>query len=593
MEKKYMSQIKKQILQARGLEPADYVLKNCMVIDVFCGTIIHADIAICGNTIAGVGKYDGLNELECNGSYVCPGFMEGHIHIESSMLSPRHFCETVLHHGTTTVVCDPHEIANVAGIQGIKYILKDSELSKCALFVMAPSCVPATGLENSGASLSAADLEEVFAMERVIGLAEMMNFPGVLGNEKEVVQKIALARKRKVMVDGHAPGLTGADLQAYIGTGIMSDHECTTVAEAREKLSSGMYLFIREGSTAKNLEDLIDVLTTRNSHRCLLVTDDCHPEELLHKGHIDKILRKAIRLGLDPITAIQMVTVNVANCFGLLSRGAVAPGKIADLVLFNDLHDIRPTKVFCRGEEVKPGQVLPIESETKYKKSYPMVFDSMAVDLESLSFSIRAESEILRVMLVEKDQLITKVIEHAALVEEGCAVSDIKRDILKIAVVERHNSTGNIGKAFVQGIGLREGAIASTVSHDSHNIIVIGCNDSDMTKAVQVLVEQGGGLVFVCNSKIEGRLVLNIAGLMSTADVTEIANQFSHLLTRVNRFGIKTADPFMLMSFLALPVIPHLKITDLGLVNVDHFCLCSLWAEKKGEEKCGDISEIL
>ena len=381
----------------------------------------------------------------------------------------------------------------------------------------------------------------------------------------------------KVPVDGHAPGLTGKDLQAYIGTGIQSDHECSTVAEAKEKLSLGMYLFIREGSTAKNLVDLYPVLTVKNSHRCLLVTDDCHPEELLKEGHMDRILRKAIQLGVDPVAAIQMVTINVADCFGLEDRGAIAPGRIADLVLFESLEDVRPKIVFSKGKKITQSQV-PTQNDKKILvQKYPTVFDSVHVAFEKLSFDIPAEGEIARVIQVNKDQLITESIELPILISEGVAISDPKNDIIKLAVVERHNATGNVGLGFVRGIGLQQGAIASTVGHDSHNITVVGCNDRDMKFAVQTLIKQGGGLAIVCDGMVEASLVLDVAGLMSTADAPEVAETFSDLLKVAARFGVEVADPFMLMSFLALPVIPHLKITDMGLVDVDLFCHTSLW----------------
>ncbi len=569
--------IKKRTLQARGLELADCVLKNCRVVDVFCGETVPADVAICGDTIAGIGDYSGHKEIDCKGAFVSPGFMEGHIHIESSMLSPRQFVGTVLPHGTTTVICDPHEIANVAGVEGVKYVLEESKDLPCTIYVMAPSCVPATHLENSGARLSSVDLGQLLTLPRVIGVAEMMNFPGVLNQDEEVVQKLALAMEKKVPIDGHAPGLSGKDLQAYIGNGILSDHECATVAEAHEKLSSGMFLFIREGSTAKNLSDLLPVVTERNSHRCLLVTDDCHPGELLQEGHLDRILRKAISLGLDPVTAIQMVTINVANCFGLYGRGAVAPGCRADLVLFDDLQDIRVRSVFSGGKQVDQKIFKGSICSKPLSGNYPAVFDSVHVDIENLSFKIPAEGKKTRVIGVQKDQLITESLELPVLIKDGFAVADIKRDIVKLAVVERHQATGNIGLGFVQGFGLKEGALASTVGHDSHNITVIGTNDLDMEGAVQAIVKQGGGLAVVNNGKVVASLVLSIAGLMSTEDAEVLAGKFLNTLEAALLQGVEISDPFMLMSFLALPVIPHLKMTDMGLVNVDTFCHTDLW----------------
>ncbi|MEA3466825.1 MAG: adenine deaminase [Thermodesulfobacteriota bacterium] len=574
---KTKSQSQKQNNQARGLEPADYVLKNCRLIDVFCAEIETADVAICGDTIVGIGDYSGLDEIDCQGSYVCPGFMEGHIHIESSMLSPRQFASTVLPHGTTTVVCDPHEIANVAGLAGIKYLIEESKDLQCAIFIMAPSCVPATHLENAGAVLHSREIEKMLQMPRVIGIAEMMNFPGVLFQDDEVLNKLALGKRMNVPVDGHAPGLGGKDLQAYIGSGIMSDHECTTPAEAREKLSSGMFLFIREGSTAKNLEDLFPVITERNSHRCLLVTDDCHPEELLRDGHLDRILRKAIRLGLDPVTAIQMVTINVANYFGLRGRGAVAPGYRADLVLFDDLQDIQPKIVFSGGEQVGAGSRIVSTDKNILIDRYPEVFDSVHVNTKKLSFKIPGEGNIVRVIGVKKDQLVTESLKLPVKVAGGLAVVDVEHDIVKLAVIERHHNTGNIGLGFVQGMGLKQGALASTVGHDSHNITVVGVNDDDMTLAVQTIKQQGGGLAVVCNGKVTASLVLDVAGLMSTADSKVLADNFSDLLRAAALLGVQLEDPFMLMSFMALPVIPHLKMTDLGLVDVDNFCHIGLW----------------
>jgi adenine deaminase len=570
--------LKKQISQARGLSPADVVLKNCKIVDVFCGDIVQGkDVAICEDRIAGVGNYSGVKEIDCQGAYLAPGFMEGHIHIESSMLSPAQFAQTVIAHGTTTVICDPHEIANVAGLAGIEYFLAESEGVLTEIYCMAPSCVPATHLENSGAKLDSQDLDKLLAHPRILGLAEMMNFPGVLFRDDEVLAKIVSAKQKGLPVDGHAPGLTGKDLQAYIGSGILSDHECTTANEALEKLRAGMYIFIREGSTAKNLESLLPVVTAQNSHRCLLVTDDCHPQELLENGHLDRILRKAINLGLDPVTAIQMVTINVANYYGLRGVGAVAPGYLANLVLFEDLQDLRIEKVFSRGVEYGSGLIKASPLKSDMEKQYPQVFDSIHVNLESLSFAIPAQEKLARVIKVIKNQIITESVELNMKFEENCAVADINRDVLKVAVIERHRATGNIGLGFVQGIGLQRGALASTVGHDSHNITVIGTNDEDMFLAVQTIIKQGGGLAVVVGGEVKANMILDVAGLMSMADAQTVVVNFSELLRTVSTLGVQLTDPFAFMSFLALPVIPHLKITDLGLVDVDAFCHVSLW----------------
>jgi adenine deaminase len=569
--------MKKQIQQARGLEPADLVLKNCKIIDVFCGGIIEADVALCGEKIAGIGSYVGKKEIDCKGSYVSPGFMEGHIHIESSMLSPQEFVKTVISHGTTTVVCDPHEIANVAGTSGVTYLLEASYGLPTKIYCMAPSCVPATHLENSGATLDSHDIATLLTHPRVIGLAEMMNFPGVLFQDNEVLEKIKVAQKMNLPIDGHAPGVTGKDLQAYIGSGIGSDHECTTAAEALEKLSSGMFVFIREGSTAKNLETIIPIITQKNSHRCLLVTDDCHPEELLQVGHLDRILRKAIRLGIDPVMAIQMVTINVANYYGIRGTGAVAPGYAADLVIFDDLQDIQVRKVLAAGKCVENEDPSSQLSGRNMKEKYPRVFDSVHVDMESLSFEIPAEGKIARVIQLVKDQLITECLELDMMIVNGVAVADCTRDIVKLAVVERHSASANVGLGFVKGTGLQRGALASSIGHDSHNITVLGVNDEDMKLAVQSVVDQGGGLTAVVDGRIVKSLQLEIAGLMSTSHVEEVAADFSDLLHAARQLGVQVDDPFMSMSFLALPVIPQLKMTDLGLVDVEKFEHVKLW----------------
>ncbi len=566
-----------RIQQARGVEPADCVLKNCRIIDVFCGEIVQADVAICGERIAGIGDYSGVKEIDCNGSYVCPGFMEGHIHVESSMLSPKQFARTVLPHGTTTVVCDPHEIANVAGTAGIDFMLEESADLLCSFYIMAPSCVPATHLETSGASLDSIDMEKILHSSRVVGVAEMMNFPGVLCGDEEVLKKLLLGKNKNVPVDGHAPGLSGKDLQAYVTAGIMSDHECTTAEEGKEKLCAGMFLFIREGSTAKNLAALLPAVTEKNSHRCLLVTDDCHPHDLLVDGHLDRILRKAIKLGLDPVTAIQMVTINVANYFHLVDRGAVAPGYRADLVLFDDLSDIRPRMIFAGGKQVVEKNNTGKTNTAVLANRFPEVFASVHVDIKEISFTIPAKAKLARVIRIVKDQLITEAVELPVKIINGMAVADPENDVAKLAVIERHKFTGNKGLGFVQGIGLQRGALASTVGHDSHNITVVGVDDQDMTLAVETIVRQGGGLAVVEGGRVLASLSLNVAGLMSTAEAQEVADDFSSLLASAAELGVLVKDPFMLMSFLALPVIPHLKMTDLGLVDVDTFQHVGLW----------------
>ncbi len=571
--------MEKQIRQARGEEPADLVLKNCTIVDVFCGDTRQGDIAICGKQIAGIGEYSGVEEVDCNGSFVAPGFIEGHIHIESSMLSPKQFANVVIGHGTTTVICDPHEIANVAGVKGIQYFIDETKSLPTKIYCMAPSCVPATHLENSGAILSSESINKLLEQPEILGLAEMMNFPGVLFQDREVMAKLDIARSKNVPIDGHAPGLSGKDLQAYIGTGIRSDHECSTAAEATEKVRSGMYVFIREGSTAKNLESLLPAVTPRNSDRFLLVTDDCHPHELLTEGHLDRILRKAVRLGLDPITAIQMVTINVSNYYGLKNIGAIAPGYNADLVVFDDLTNIQIGSVFTAGKKVQLDTTKKERKVNDQRAKYPEVYQSVNVVFEGLSFAMPAKSGKARVIKIIKNELITEKAELDIPIKDGFAFADTKNDIVKLAVVERHHHTGNVGQGFVQGIGLKRGALASTIGHDSHNITVLGVNDDDMLLAVKTIAKQQGGIAVVADGKVLATLILDVAGLMSGADAENVADAFSNLLKAAKHLGVELSDPFMFMSFLALPVIPHLKISDLGLIDVDNFCHIDLWVQ--------------
>ena len=575
---KMSAQLKKQIRQAKGEEPADLVLKNCSVVDVLTKEIRAADIAICGDTIAGVGDYTGVQEIDINGAYVAPGFIEGHIHIESSMLCPRKFAETVVKHGTTTVVCDPHEIANVAGIDGIDYFIEDSAVAPISIYCMAPSCVPATHLENTGAVLGDEEVEQLLGRPEVIGLAEMMNFPGVLMQDDGVLSKLHVSQQRNVPIDGHSPGLSGKELQAYIGAGIRSDHECVTAAEATEKVRAGMYVFIREGSTAKNLQDLLPAVTEANANRFLLVTDDCHPEELLQHGHLNRILRKAIQLGLDPITAIQMVTINASTYFGFKDIGVIAPGYTADLVVFDDLQSMKIQHVLTKGKRYTPQHTVTHQNVDE-REPNQRVFQSVHITPEALSFAIQAEGEKAWCITLNQDSLVTGMKVVNVKINEGMAVSDPDRDILKVAVIERHRNTGNIGQGFVQGIGLQAGALASTVGHDSHNILVVGVDDDDMRLAVETIAEQQGGLAVVLAGEVIASLTLEVAGLMSESDVEEVAAKFNTVLAGAKRLGTTLDDPFMVMSFLALPVIPHLKLTDMGLVNVDSFSHIPLWVE--------------
>ena len=568
------------IRQALGHEPADLVLKGCRIVNVFTRELQEGDIAICRDRIAGIGQYNGIEEIDCSRYIACPGFIEGHIHIESSLLSPQEFAFTILASGTTTVVCDPHEIANVCGVDGIKYMLESTSNLPVSIFVMTPSCVPATHMETSGASLDQTAVTRLYRHPRVIGLAEMMNYPGLLAGDPKVIDKILYARNHGRPVDGHAPGVSGNALQAYISTGIGSDHECTGFQEAVEKIRAGLRVFIREGGAAQNLEALLPAVTDKNLHRFLLVTDDCHPHDLL-EGHLDRVLRKAVRLGLDPIAGISMVTINAAEHFSFADRGAIAPGYRADIVMLDGLHTLNPHYVFSAGRLVACDRKIITTGRQKKNeeivKKYPRIFSSVRIPLSNLDFAIPAKAGKMRVIGIVKNQILTQALEITARIENSLAVADPVRDLAKIAVIERHRGTGGMGMGFVVGIGLRHGALACSIAHDSHNIIVVGMSDQDMRVAVECLAGMGGGLVVASDNRVLSRLELGIAGLMSVDSIEKVVASLNHIMQQAQSLGVYDKNPFLAMSFLALPVIPHLKLTDRGLVDVDAFKLTGLW----------------
>jgi len=557
---------------ARGQEEVDLLLKNVNLVNVFSGDIHETNIAIAGSKIVGFGEHDARKVIDLDGHYVAPGFIDGHVHIESSMVTVSQFARAVVPQGTTAVIIDPHEIANVLGLDGIRYMLESSKYNPLSVYVMLPSCVPSTHMETAGSELLWYDLTVLANNPWVLGLGEMMNYPGVLALDSDVLDKLrAFAGHR---IDGHAPGLSGRDLSAYIAAGIRSDHECTTSQEAQEKLRQGMWIMIRESSPAHNLTELLPFVTPENSRHCMFVTDDRHPADLMDEGHINYLIKKAISLGLPPVTAIQMATLNTAQYFRLREKGAIIPGFSADLTVFDDFEDLNILQVYRDGQLVAENGKLVFVPPVK--RATP-IRGSINVNWESIDLRIPAESNRLKVIGLIPQQLITEQLIEEPKLENGLAVADTARDILKIAVIERHLGSGNLGKGFIQGFGLKRGAIASSVAHDSHNIVVIGTNDLDMMMAIKEIAMMRGGICVVDGGQIIGRLPLPIAGLMSDRPLEQVRGNLTQLMEAANQIGSKVEDPFMSMSFMALPVIPRLKLTDMGLVDTTQFAIVPLF----------------
>ena len=553
---------------ARGFEKADLVIKNANIVNVLSEEIHKADIAIKDGIIAGIGEnYSGEKEIDIQGAYVTPSFIDGHVHLESTMMLPSEFAKVALPAGTTTVIIDPHEISNVLGLHGISFMHEAVKNLPLDVYTMLPSCVPATPFETSGFDLNSYDLSLLIDKPWVLGLAEMMNFPGVLNQDNNVMAKLELAKSRGKCIDGHAPYLHGKDLCAYIASGVKSDHECTTPDEAVEKLRLGMYVMVREGTAAKDLDALMPVLKTCNTRKCIFVTDDRHPADL--KEHINGVVRRAVEAGVDPVKAIQIASLNTAEYFGLKNLGAIAPGYKADLLILPDLKTFKPDLVIKNGvvaaENGKLIAELPENEALAVRNSVNVRW------ITPEDFRIEANGSKVTALEVIPHQLITKSVVSEVKIEDGNAVSNIDNDTLKICVIERHRATGNIGKGFVKGFNLKCGAIASTVAHDSHNMIVIGTNDADMYAAAVALIKCKGGKVVVKDGEVISELPLPIAGLMSDRNFDYVVNKCEELNKTAHSIGCRIEDPFMTMGFLSLPVIPELKVTDKGVFDTNKF----------------------
>lgn len=551
------------IAVAAGREKADLVLKNAKYLNVFSNEFLCGDIAVSNGLIAGVGKYDGKTEIDVSGKLVLPGFIDAHIHLESSMVTPAEFAKAVVAHGTTTVITDPHEITNVMGIDGVEYMIQASQNLPIDVHFMMPSCVPATEIDESGAELDCKDIDLYLDNKKVLGLAEMMNYVGVINGDKNVLSKIVTSQAHHKKIDGHAPELSGNDLNAYIAAGVYSDHECSTFENALEKLRKGQFIMIREGTAAHNLKALMPLLTQQYYARCMFATDDKHPSDLLYGGHIDYIVKQALKNGADPIVALKTATHHAARYFLLNNKGAIASGYLADIVVVDNLEDFNVETVFKRGKLVFDGEVKDFSAPTVDEKLAEKCFDTFHLDSVTPS-SFKVDGKLGLIGLVG-GELLTRNLGTADKI-------DVENDILKIACIERHKGTNHIGVGYVKGYSLKSGAVATSVAHDSHNIITVGCNDDDIAVAVNAIKDSKGGIAVVENGKIKALLELPIAGLMSDEPLTTVNEKLENAKSSAYELGAdKSIDPFMTLSFLSLPVIPSLRITTKGVFDAENW----------------------
>lgn len=565
----------KLLAASRGDIKADKCIRNAKLINPITGSIQETDFAIYSGIVIGTGNYDAHENIDVHGSYVSPGFIEGHIHIESSMLSPAKFCEAVVRWGTTTVVADPHEIANVLGHKGLEYFLNCAEkINFVDLYFVLPSCVPASPLETSGSQLTGVDLYRYINHPRVIGLGEVMNFPGVVNGVRDVWDKLILFQNG--IIDGHAPLLKEKQLNAYILSGIRSDHECTTSKEAKEKLARGMTIMIREGSQTKDLSQLIEIVNEKTWHRCMFVSDDRHPDDLLYNGHLNIQINKAVEAGLDPILALSLATLTPSLYFGFRDRGALVPGALADFSISPQLTPWKSVRVFKNGQEIyKDGKLLTNVTEMPTVPPSPMAVK----DLQEKDLQVPAKSSKIRVIGLIKDAILTDSLVEDAKIEKDLVVTDTERDVLKIVVWNRYFKNSKPAVGFCKGFGFKRGAIASTIAHDNHNLIAVGTDDKSIIAAARVLTQCGGGISVCTDENNVDFLPLPIAGLMSDDPVERVVDKINVLKEKTHEIGSKLENPFMALSFMALPVIPALKITDKGLVDVNNFCFTSLFVD--------------